>query len=47
MGACWAVGRFYDSKAGYESVFLLIASLHLISAVLLQIFVPKIALVTD
>ena len=33
--------------AGYESVFLLIASLHLISAVLLQIFVPKIALVTD
>ncbi len=33
--------------AGYESVFLLIASLHLISAALLQIFVPKIALVAD
>ncbi|MEK9919693.1 MAG: MFS transporter [Luminiphilus sp.] len=28
---------------GYEAVFLLIASLHLISALLLQIFVPKIA----
>ena len=34
-------------EAVYESVFLLIASLHLISAVLLQIFVPKIALVTE
>ena len=34
-------------EAGYESGFLLIASLHLISAVLLQIFVPKIALVTE
>jgi len=32
--------------AGYESVFLLIASLHLISALLLQILVPKIELVT-
>lgn len=31
---------------GYESVFLLIASLHLISALLLQILVPKIELVT-
>ena len=38
---------FMIQEAGYESVFLLIASLHLISAVLLQIFVPKIALVTD
>jgi len=34
-------------EAGYESVFLLIASLHLISAVLLQVLVPKITLVTD
>ena len=34
-------------EAGYESVFLLIASLHLISAALLRIFVPKIALVTE
>tara|TARA_B100001063_G_scaffold16201_1_gene12471 strand:- start:615 stop:1850 length:1236 start_codon:yes stop_codon:yes gene_type:complete len=32
-------------EAGYESVFLMIASLHLISALLLQIFVPKIDLV--
>ena len=32
-------------EAGYESVFLIIASLHLISALLLQIFVPKIDLV--
>ena len=32
-------------EAGYESVFLLIASLHLISALLLQVFVPKIDLV--
>jgi ACS family hexuronate transporter-like MFS transporter len=38
---------FMIQEAGYESVFLLIASLHLISAALLQIFVPKIALVTD
>tara|TARA_Y100000589_G_scaffold37744_1_gene31552 strand:+ start:1369 stop:2604 length:1236 start_codon:yes stop_codon:yes gene_type:complete len=38
---------FMIQEAGYESVFLLIASLHLISAVLLQIFVPKIALVTE
>ena len=34
-------------RAGYESVFLMIATLHLISALLLQIFVPKIALVTE
>ena len=34
-------------QAGYESVSLMIASLHLISALLLQIFVPKIALVTE
>ena len=32
-------------EAGYESVFLMIASLHLISALLLQVFVPKIDLV--
>ena len=32
-------------EAGYESVFLLIASLHLVSALLLQVFVPKIDLV--
>lgn len=32
-------------EAGYESVFLLIASLHLVSALLLQVFVPKIELV--
>ena len=32
-------------EAGYESVFLLIASLHLLSALLLQVFVPKIELV--
>jgi len=32
-------------EAGYESVFLMIASLHLISALLLQIFVPKIDVV--
>ena len=38
---------FMIQEAVYESVFLLIASLHLISAVLLQIFVPKIALVTE
>ena len=38
---------FIIQEVGYESVFLLIASLHLISAVLLQIFVPKIALVTE
>ena len=38
---------FMIREAGYESVFLLIASPHLISAVLLQIFWPKIALVTD
>jgi ACS family hexuronate transporter-like MFS transporter len=38
---------FMIQEAGYESVFLLIASLHLISAMLLQIFVPKIALVAD
>ena len=38
---------FMIQEAGYESVFLLIASLHLISAMLLQIFVPKIALVTE
>ena len=38
---------FMIQEAGYESVFLLIASLHLISAVLLQIFVPKIVLVTE
>ena len=57
-GMCGAVGSlggsllgllagFMIPEAGYESVFLLIASLHLISAVLLQIFVPKIALVTE
>ena len=33
-------------EAGYESVFLMIASLHLISALLLQVFVPKIDLVS-
>jgi ACS family hexuronate transporter-like MFS transporter len=38
---------FMIQGAGYESVFLMIASLHLISALLLQIFVPKIAMVTD
>ena len=38
---------FMIQEAGYESVFLLIASLHLISAVLLQVFVPKITLVID
>ena len=38
---------FMIQEAGYESVFLLIASPHLISAVLLQIFWPRIALVTD
>ena len=38
---------FMIQEAGYESVFLLIASLHVISAMLLQIFVPTIALVTD
>jgi len=32
-------------EAGYESVFLMIASLHLVSALLLQVFVPKIDLV--
>lgn len=37
---------FMIQQAGYESVFLMIASLHLISAMLLQIFVPRIALVT-
>ena len=34
-------------RAGCERVFLMIATLHLISALLLQIFVPKIALVTE
>jgi hypothetical protein len=38
---------FMIQGAGYESVFLMIASLHLISALLLQILVPKIAIVTD
>lgn len=33
-------------EAGYESVFLMIASLHLVSALLLQVFVPKIDLVS-
>jgi ACS family hexuronate transporter-like MFS transporter len=33
-------------ESGYESVFIMIASLHLISALLLQIFVPRIAAVT-
>ena len=33
-------------ESGYESVFLMIASLHLISALLLQIFVPRILAVT-
>ena len=37
---------FMIQEAGYESVFLLIANLHLSFAVL-QIFVPTIALVTD
>jgi len=32
-------------QAGYESVFLMIASLHLISALLLQVLVPNIRLV--
>ena len=32
-------------QAGYESVFLMIASLHQISALLLQVFVPKIDVV--
>ena len=34
-------------RAGCESVFLMFATLHLISALLLEIFVPKIALVTE
>ena len=38
---------FMIQEAGYESVFLMIASLHLISALLLQMFVPRIALVTE
>ena len=38
---------FMIQSAGYESVFLLIACLHLISALLLQIFVPRIAMVTQ
>ena len=38
---------FMTQEACYESVFLLIASPHLISAVLLQIFGPRIAFVTD
>ena len=38
---------FMIQGAGYESVFLMIASLHLISALLLQIFVPKIAMVAE
>lgn len=38
---------FMIQELGYESVFLLINSLHFISALLLQIFVPKIALVTQ
>ena len=38
---------FMIEEAGYESVCLLIASSHLISPMLLQIFVPKITLVTD
>ena len=33
-------------ESGYESVFIMIASLHLISALLLQIFVPRILAVT-
>ena len=37
---------FMIQEAGHESVFLLIASLYLISALLLQIFVSKIASVT-
>jgi len=37
---------FLIQETGYESVFLMIASLHLISALLLQIFVPRIAAVT-
>jgi sugar phosphate permease len=35
---------FMIQSAGYESVFLMIACLHLISALLLQIFVPRIAM---
>ena len=38
---------FKIQSEGYESVFLMIASLHLISALLLQIFVPRIAMVTQ
>ena len=34
-------------RSGYETVFLMIASLHLISALLLQIFVPRIAQVAE
>ena len=42
---CWA--GYLIQEAGYESVFLMIACLHLISALLLQIFVPRIAMVTQ
>jgi len=38
---------FMIQSAGYESVFLMIACLHLISALLLQIFVPRIEMVTQ
>ena len=38
---------FMIQGPGYESVFLMIASLHLISALPLQIFVPKIVMVAD
>jgi ACS family hexuronate transporter-like MFS transporter len=38
---------FMIQSTGYESVFLMIACLHLISALLLQIFVPRIAMVTQ
>ena len=38
---------FMTQGAGYEMVFLMIASLHLISALLLQIFGPKIVMVAE
>ena len=38
---------FMIQRPGYENVFLMIASLHLISALPLQFFVPKIAMVAD
>ena len=49
LGGRWLglLAGFMIQSAGYESVFLMIACLHLISALLLQIFVPRIAMVTQ